>query len=64
VTYRSGFLITLLVVAAIVLIAFYALGGSIDIDADVRSPRINVEPGNAPDVDVDPAPEAEAGDRE
>ena len=56
--------VTLLIVAIIGLIVFYWLGGSIDVDADVRSPDVNVEPGSLPDVNVERAPEAEAGDRE
>jgi hypothetical protein len=64
VTYRTGFFITVLVAAVIALIVFYWLGGSIDIDADIRTPNVNVDPGSAPNIDVEPAPEAEAGDRE
>lgn len=62
--YRTGFFVTLLVVALIGLIVFLWLGGSFDVDADVRAPDINVEPGSLPDVNVERAPEAEAGDGE
>lgn len=60
--YRAGLLITILVVAVVALIVFYIAGGSIDIDADVRSPEVEVDPGALPDVEVDRAPDAEAGD--
>jgi hypothetical protein len=60
--YRAGLLITLLVVVVVALIVFYIAGGSIDIDADIRSPQVEVDPGDLPGVDVDRAPEAEAGD--
>jgi hypothetical protein len=64
VAYRTGFFLTLLIVAVVGLILFYWLGGSIDVDADVRTPNVNVEPGSLPDVNVERAPEAEAGDGE
>lgn len=54
--------IAVLLVVVVGLIIFYILGGSVDIDADVRSPQVEVEPGALPDVDVQPAPDAEAGD--
>jgi hypothetical protein len=64
VAYRTGFFVTLLVVAVVALIVFYMAGGSVDIDADVNSPNVEVEPGALPDVNVDRAPEADAGDGE
>jgi hypothetical protein len=59
---RTGFFLTLLIVVVIGLIVFYVLGGSLDVDADVNWPNADVEPGSLPDVDVERAPEAEAGD--
>lgn len=49
----GGFLIALVILAVIAIGAFFVLGGSADIDADV----------NAPDVEVStsPAPSASAG---
>lgn len=61
-TRRAGFLVTLLLLAIAALIVFYVVGGSIDIDADVRNPQVDVDPGRLPDVDVDRANDAEAGD--
>ena len=56
-----SFLVVLLVLV-VGLILFYSIGGSIDVDAEVNTPQVNVEPGSLPNVDVDRAPEAEAGD--
>jgi hypothetical protein len=64
VAYRTGFFLTLLIVVVVGLIVFYLLGGSLDIDADVNPPDVNVEPGSLPDVDIERAPEADAGDNE
>ena len=50
-----------LIVVVVGLIVFYLLGGSLDIDADVNPPNVNVEPGSLPDVDIERAPEAESG---
>lgn len=61
---RRSFLVTLLLVVVVGLIIFYLVGGSIDIDADVNTPQVDVEPGALPDVNVEQAPEAEAGDGE
>lgn len=61
---RSGFVLTLLLLIVVGLIVFYMMGGSIDVDADVRAPSVDVEPGELPNVNVEPAPEAEAGDGE
>lgn len=61
---RNSFLITLLLVVVVGLIIFYMAGGSIDIDADVNTPQVEVDPGALPDVNVEQAPEAEAGDNE
>lgn len=60
--YRTGVFLTLLIVAVLALVVFYLAGGSIDVDADVRAPQVDVDPGALPDVNVDDAPEAEAGD--
>ena len=57
-------LITVLLVFITAVIIFYIAGGSIDVDADVRSPSIDVDWGRLPDIDIDRGPEAEAGDRE
>jgi hypothetical protein len=61
---RNSFLITLLLVVVVGLIIFYMAGGSIDIDADVNTPQVEVDPGALPDVNVEQAPEADAGDNE
>jgi hypothetical protein len=61
--HRAGLLITLLLLAIAALIVFYIAGGSIDIDADVRTPQVDVDPGALPDVEVDRAGDAEAGDQ-
>jgi len=61
---RNSFLITLLLVVVVGLIIFYMAGGSIDIDADVNTPQVEVDPGALPDVNVEQAPEADAGDHE
>lgn len=61
---RSGFVLTLLLLIVVGLIVFYMMGGSIDVDADVRAPSVDVEPGELPNVNVEPAPEADAGDGE
>jgi hypothetical protein len=56
--------ITVLVVLIAAIIVFYIAGGSVDIDADVRSPRVDVDWGRLPDFNVDRGPDAEAGDPE
>jgi hypothetical protein len=61
-TRRAGWLVTLLLLAIAAVIVFYVVGGSVDIDADVRNPRVDVDPGRLPDVDVNEANDAEAGD--
>jgi len=61
---RRSFLVTLLLVVVVGLIIFYMVGGSVDIDAEVNTPQVDVEPGALPNVDVERAPEAEAGDGE
>ena len=61
---RNSFLITLLLVVVVGLIIFYMAGGSVDIDAEVNSPQVEVDPGALPDVNVERAPEADAGDNE
>jgi hypothetical protein len=61
---RNSFLITLLLVVVVGLIIFYMAGGSVDIDAEVNSPQVEVDPGALPDVNVEQAPEADAGDNE
>jgi hypothetical protein len=64
VAYRTGFFLTLLIVVVVGLIVFYLLGGSLDVDARVNWPNADVEGGSLPDVNVERAPEAEAGDPE
>lgn len=61
---RNSFLITLLLVVVVGLIIFYMAGGSVDIDAEVNSPQVEVDPGALPDVNVERAPEADAGDND
>lgn len=61
---RTGFLLALLIVVVIGLIIFYLFGGSLDVDARVNWPNADVEGGSLPDVNVERAPEAEAGDPE
>lgn len=61
---RSSFFVTLLLVVVVGLIIFYLAGGSIDIDADVNTPQVEVEPGSLPNVNVEQAPDADAGDNE
>lgn len=61
---RRSFLVTLLLVVVVGLIIFYMVGGSVDIDAEVNTPQVDVEPGALPNIDVERAPEAEAGDGE
>ena len=60
--HRAGLLVTLLLLAIAGLIVFYIAGGSIDLDADVRTPNVNVDPGSLPEINVDRAGDAEAGD--
>lgn len=55
-----GLLWVLLLLAVIAILAFFLLGGSFDLDADVNAPDVQVDPGELPDVDVNPAPSAEA----
>ena len=57
---RSFLVVRLVLVVGVIL--FYFIGGSIDIDAEVNTPRVEVEPGALPNVDVERAPDAEAGD--
>lgn len=61
---RRSFLVTLLLVVVVGLIIFYMVGGSVDIDAEVNTPQVDVEPGALPNIDVERAPDAEAGDGE
>lgn len=61
---RRSFLVTLLLVVVVGLVLFYMVGGSVDIDAEVNTPQVDVEPGALPNIDVERAPEAEAGDGE
>jgi hypothetical protein len=46
-----GLIVVLLIVVGII---------NIDIDADVTGPDVQVEGGDLPDVEVEPAPEASA----
>jgi hypothetical protein len=62
--HRAGLLITLLLLAIAGVIVFYIMGGSIDIDADIRTPQVEVDPGALPDVNVDRGGRAEAGDQD
>lgn len=70
-------LLALLVIAAIVIIGFFALGGDVDsdsegqLDVDVETPETDVDvdgpdvDAEAPDVDVDPGSvDVEEGDAE
>jgi hypothetical protein len=54
----------LLLVALVVVLGFFMLGGRFDlfVDADVNPPNVEVSPGDLPDVDVEPAESPEAGD--
>jgi len=61
---RRSFLVTLLLIVVVGLVLFYMVGGSVDIDAEVNTPQVDVEPGALPNIDVERAPEAEAGDGE
>ena len=61
-TRRAGWLVTFLLLAIAAVIVFYVVGGSIDIDADVRNPQVEVDRGRLPDVNVNEAQDAEAGD--
>jgi hypothetical protein len=54
----------LLLIVVVGLVLFYMVGGSVDIDAEVNTPQVDVEPGALPNIDVERAPEAEAGDGE
>lgn len=55
------FILLLLVILAAVL--YFRLGGTFDLDLRANPPDVEVDPGNVelPDVDVNPAPPAEAG---
>lgn len=56
------FWLVLLLLVVVAILAFFLLGGSLDFDADVNTPDVNVDPGELPNVEVSPAEEAEAGD--
>lgn len=53
-----SFLSFLFVVALLGVVAFFAFGGDIDADleadADVVTPKVKIDPGQAPDIDISP----------
>lgn len=59
----SRFVLILILLVAVVVVGFFALGGTFDFnaDADLNPPDVNVDPGELPDVRVTPAEPAEAG---
>lgn len=54
-------LLVLVLLVVVAVVGFFALGGSFDVDADVNVPNVEVDPGELPNVEVSPAPSADAG---
>jgi hypothetical protein len=54
-----GFLGLLVLLALIAVLVFFLLGGRVFFDADVDAPNVEVDPGELPDVNVEPADPAD-----